>query len=130
MQNVGMQNEDDGLDHGVIADLREIGCDSADDVIGVLLRMFFEEMPNRLAAIGNFSRTADFTELARAAHRMKGSSAVIGARRLAGICGALESIGERGAAPDAIEDLLIALDTEANRLRETLPRALGHSGAD
>lgn len=130
MQNAGMQNEDDGLDHGVIADLKEIGGDPADDVIGVLLRMFFAEMPGRLTAIGNSSRAADFAELARAAHRMKGSSALIGARRLAGICGALESIGEQGAASDAIEDLLIALDTEANRLRETLPRALGHAGAD
>ncbi|MHB8384742.1 MAG: Hpt domain-containing protein [Candidatus Binataceae bacterium] len=124
-----MQNMDDGLDHEVIADLKDVGADPGDDVIPVLLGMFFQELPKRITAIRVLAHAPDFSELARAAHRMKGSSALIGARRLAGICGALESIGDRIAAPEAMDDLLAALEVEATRVRRILPQALGHAEA-
>jgi len=120
-----MQRNDDGLDHDVIADLKDISRDSGEDLIAVLLAMFFEELPARLSAICELARAADFPELERAAHRMKGSAAALGAQRLAGICAALESLGARPDAPDALEELLAALETEANRVREILPLALG-----
>lgn len=124
-----MQISDDGLDHEVIEDLKDIGADPADDVIPVLLGMFFEELPARIVAIRRFAQAPDLSGLARAAHRMKGSSAIIGASRLAGICGELESIGDRAAAPEAMEDLLSALEIEAKRVRLILPQALGHADA-
>jgi HPt (histidine-containing phosphotransfer) domain-containing protein len=124
-----MQSNDDGLDHEVIADLTEISRDTGEDLIAVLLKMFFADLPDTLGAICEVARAGNFSELARAAHRIKGTSAALGARRFAGICAALESIGERATAPDALEDLLAALAAEANRLREVLPRALGGAEA-
>ncbi|MFZ0658227.1 MAG: Hpt domain-containing protein [Candidatus Binataceae bacterium] len=124
-----MPNSDDGLDHEIIDDLKDISADPTDDVIPVLLGMFFQELPARITAIRTLARAPDLSELARAAHRMKGSSALIGASRLAGICGALESIGDRVAAPEAMEDLLSALEVEAQRVRLILPQALGHADA-
>lgn len=120
-----MQSIDDGLDHEIIADLREISRDTGEDLIGVLVKMFFAELPGTLAAICELARAGKFPELVRAAHRMKGTSAALGARRFAGICAALESIGEQVKAPEALEDLLAALEAEASRLREILPLALG-----
>ncbi len=124
-----MQISDDGLDHEVIEDLKDISADPTDDVIPVLLEMFFKELPARIVALRAFAQVPDFSELARAAHRMKGSSALIGASRLAGICGELESIGDRAAAPEAMEDLLSALESEAKRVRLILPQALGQAEA-
>jgi two-component system sensor histidine kinase/response regulator len=124
-----MQISDDGLDHEVIEDLKDIGADPADDVIPVLLGMFFKELPARIVAIRTLAQAPDLSELARAAHRMKGSSALIGASRLAGICGELESIRDRATAPEAIENLLSALEIEAKRVRLILPQALGHADA-
>ncbi|HUY38785.1 MAG TPA: Hpt domain-containing protein [Candidatus Binataceae bacterium] len=124
-----MQISDDGLDHEVIEDLKDISADPTDDVIPVLLGMFFTELPARIIAIRTLARAPDLSELARAAHRMKGSSALIGASRLAGICGDLESIGDRRAAPEAMEALLSALEIEAKRVRQILPQALGHADA-
>lgn len=124
-----MPNSDDGLDHEVIEDLKDIGADPTDDVIPVLLGMFFKELPARIIALRTLAHAPDFSELARAAHRMKGSSALIGASRLAGICGKIESIGDRLAAPEAMEGLLSALEIEAKRVRLILPQALGHADA-
>ncbi|MGC1676449.1 MAG: Hpt domain-containing protein [Candidatus Binataceae bacterium] len=124
-----MPDNDDGLDHEVIEDLKDIGADPADDVIPLLLGMFFKELPARIIALRTLAHAPDLSELARAAHRMKGSSALIGASRLAGICGELESIGGRLAAPEAMEDLLSALEIEARRVRLILPQALGHADA-
>jgi two-component system, sensor histidine kinase and response regulator len=129
MRSDFLQNSDDGLDHEVIEDLRDIGADPTDDVIPVLLGMFFKELPARIIALRTLAHAPDLSALASAAHRMKGSSALIGASRLAGICADLESIGDRRAAPEAMEDLLSALEVEAKRVRLILPQALGHADA-
>ena len=123
------QSNDDGLDHEVIADLNELCRDTGDDVISALLRIFFDEMPQRLSAMREFARDSNLTELSCAAHRLKGSAASIGARRLAGICAALESSGALLASQSALEGLLGELETEANRLHQVLPTALGRADA-
>jgi HPt (histidine-containing phosphotransfer) domain-containing protein len=122
-----MEMNDDGLDHGIIADLTEICQHNGDDVISVLLDMYFSEMPNRLRAICESARESNFSELTRAAHRLKGSSASLGARRMAEICGELEMFAKRSQTSNPPTNLLAALEAEARRLREVLPAALGRA---
>jgi len=124
-----MAENDDGLDHAVIADLKELCEDTGEDVIAQLLEVFFAELPDRLAAVHALARAGELTAVSRDAHRMKGSAVSIGAQRMAQICGALEMAAERGGTSLEIGNLLAALDAEADRVGKILPLALGRAAA-
>ena len=87
------------IDRPVLDQLREDlgGNAPLNDVIVT----FLEKTPEALDALRDATVRADADALRRAAHMIKGSSAMLGARRLAEQCAELEQLGRSGHVPDA-----------------------------
>lgn len=119
-----MPFEDDGLDHSVIEDLKAICRETGDDVSGELLQIFLAALPDRITEIRRFVSLGDSVGLLRAAHRLKGSSATLGASRMALICAELEATVKAKCPVSEAEAKILALEVEAERVCSVLPAAL------
>ncbi|MBF0587965.1 MAG: Hpt domain-containing protein [Magnetococcales bacterium] len=84
-----------------------------------LAYMFIDHFPQRKSALEQAHQAGDGESLARRAHKLKGSSAYIGAERLMAICYALEQAAKT-AQWDQVPDLLIQLQKEGERALEAL----------
>jgi two-component system, sensor histidine kinase and response regulator len=80
-----------GLDHTVIANLRELG-DS--NLLSELAELFLEEVPEQLGTLQEAIEKGDAQTVKRIAHTLKGSSGNMGARRMSRLCLDLEQAGE------------------------------------
>jgi CheY-like chemotaxis protein/anti-sigma regulatory factor (Ser/Thr protein kinase) len=89
------------------------------DLLHEVMRMFRDEWPKGLAAIQAAAATGD-TETARIqAHRLKGQSAVLGAREARAAANRIEELGEQGDLP-AVRSGLSALAAALERLDRAL----------
>jgi signal transduction histidine kinase/CheY-like chemotaxis protein/HPt (histidine-containing phosphotransfer) domain-containing protein len=86
------------IDHGVLDQLREDlgGNAPLHDVI----LTFLENTPAALAALRDATVRGDAEAIRRAAHTIKGTSAMLGARSLSEQCAELERLGRSGLVPD------------------------------
>jgi HPt (histidine-containing phosphotransfer) domain-containing protein len=80
----------DVLDQRVLDALRAFGRDPG-KLLAEMVRDFVLEAPSLVTAIGRAVEHDDREAAARAAHRLKGMSGHIGARRLAMVAGEIES---------------------------------------
>jgi CheY-like chemotaxis protein len=87
------------------------------DVIAV----FERQAPAYARAAREAWKRGEAAALGRAAHALKGSSAQLGASRLAELCGAAEALAEGGALAEA-EALLADIDAELDEFLRHLPR--------
>jgi HPt (histidine-containing phosphotransfer) domain-containing protein len=78
------------LDPAVVDSLRRLGTRSGRDVLAELTTMFLATADSQVRAAADLLDRRDLAELARVAHALKGSSSVIGARRVAASALALE----------------------------------------
>ena len=87
------------LETAVLRRMREeIGDDATiDDVLG----LYVSEAPIHLRAIADALSAHDADALRRAAHKLKGSSLIIGAQRIAAACSRSEELAGAGRLPDA-----------------------------
>jgi two-component system, sensor histidine kinase and response regulator len=86
-----------------------------------LARIFFSELPKKLAAVRRAAAAGDSEQLRQAAHALKGSTSAIGARAAADASRRLESLGHSGnlePAREALGDLEATLEQLASRLRQ------------
>jgi PAS domain S-box-containing protein len=91
----GAAEADAPFDAGELAQLQEqLGGDR--DSIPAILKMFLEEAPQHVAAIARAVSAHHAGDLRQAAHRLRGSSQIIGARAMARICRSLEEDALRG----------------------------------
>ncbi|HEX8559864.1 MAG TPA: Hpt domain-containing protein [Pyrinomonadaceae bacterium] len=106
----------EAVDSGVLLSLEEAQVEGEPDLIVELIDLYDEDTPRRLADIRGAFAARDLAALRRAAHGLKGSSASLGARRVALLCDKLErsSDGELHQAGDA---LLTRLESEFARAR-------------
>ena len=113
------------LDQGMLENLRDLPGEGADDLLGELIILFAQEAPRRINQLRTAIQQGDATRVMQVAHSLKGSSANLGARCMAGLCNRLEQQGREGkldgALPvqDEIEReyrrVLLALDFERTR---------------
>ena len=97
----------DVLDAGTVEELRELGDDAFAEILGTYADSLLSTVEDLLAAAGGGTWSEeDERSVPRLAHRLKGSSAAMGAARLAGICARLQEL--RTAPPD--DELRVALD--------------------
>lgn len=82
------------LDPQAIDNLLALQEEGAPDVLDELFRLFLTETPRKLRALGNAIETRDASSLERAAHSLKSSAAMLGARTMARLSGKLEALGE------------------------------------
>jgi HPt (histidine-containing phosphotransfer) domain-containing protein len=82
---------DEAVDPVVLDSLRRLGERSGRDVFGELSRLFLTTAAAHVATAVQLLAADDFDELAKVAHGLKGSSSVIGGRRVAAAASALEA---------------------------------------
>ena len=99
--------------------LRELNEDGEPDIVTELIDLFLRDTPPRLAALKDAIREGDVQALSQNAHTLKGSSANLGATRLASLNAELHSQASDGSLEGAGR-LLAQLDNEFERVRHLL----------
>ncbi len=103
------------LDAAVLADLRQLQMPGDPDIFQELLDLFQAETPSLLVQLVAAVAAGDADGLKRAAHSLKGSSANLGASRLAALGGVLERLGRDGTTAGATA-LVAQLEPEYERV--------------
>ena len=105
------------LDAHVVEELRVlIGPDGLRESIA----LFLSGAEENLAALREAQQEDDQKAIARAAHSLLGSCAIIGARRMAELAARLEHLARDGARGDSIAELLERLEREYANTRSAL----------
>ena len=113
------RDEEHPLDRTVLEQLRE---DLGGAALGDIIATFLDKTPSVLAALREATARADVGGMRKAAHLIKGTSAVLGARTLAQRCADLEELCQARAVPDAasrvsaIEESYRTVEAEIRRI--------------
>ena len=113
------------LDQDILENLRDLPGEGADDLLGELIILFAQEAPPRIAKLCDALQQNDAKRVMQVAHSLKGSSANLGATRMAALCNELEQRGRVGKLDDGMRwhdelvseyhRVLLALDQEHTR---------------
>jgi HPt (histidine-containing phosphotransfer) domain-containing protein len=106
------------LDTSVLEELRQYS-EKEEDLASELIALFLEDSPKQLMALQQALRAADFGEVEKRSHRLKGSAGSIGAVRLREICESLELNARAGIGPipaSADADISAEMDALRNAL--------------
>lgn len=99
--------------------------DDGDQFVARLVTTFVVDSETRLATLRAALAAGDAATFERAAHAMKGSSANMGATRMASLAARLQDVGKR-AALETAEPLVQRMQGEFEHARDLLQRAFGH----
>jgi HPt (histidine-containing phosphotransfer) domain-containing protein len=105
------------IDLSVLISLEQAQVDGEPDLIVDLIDLYLDEAPRRLAAMAALLAQRDWLSLGRAAHSLKGCSAVLGAGRTPQLCKAVEQFALDNAHPVSL-DVLHKLHEEFALVRE------------
>ena len=116
------------LDDGSIAQLRET---LTNEMLVRLIATFEKSLSEVLAEIGRSAHDGDTGGVRRMAHMLRGSSAMLGAQRLAGACVRLEHTraGDVAISEADLEELRAVAATTCAALRRELVDEISPSGA-
>ena len=106
----------EAVDLSVFLSLEEAQVAGEPDLVVELIDLYAEDTPRRLAAMKSALAAGDLAALRRAAHGLKGSSASLGARRVALLCEELERLPGAGLLQGG-ETILTGLCREFARVR-------------
>jgi len=115
-EGANRENLEYPLDRATLEGLRELG---GSELIADLDEVFSSDTPPRLANLRVAVESGDAGAVERIAHTLKGGSANMGARRMAGICEELQKAGVSKDLAEAL-DLLDQLEAEFERVRWAL----------
>ncbi|OQW94052.1 MAG: hypothetical protein BWK79_07890 [Beggiatoa sp. IS2] len=90
--------------------------------INWLIDLYLRELPNYLAELQRALQTANSNTLFEAAHKLKGSSTHLGAKRLVALCLQLETLARANALAEAELLILGSLQIESQQLRTALEK--------
>jgi two-component system, sensor histidine kinase and response regulator len=107
-----------------IARLRELGEPNGPDLLGELIGMYLADAPRFMTELRQAVAASDCRSVMDTAHKLKGSSANLGAERLEEICRELEQIARAGALEGA-EGLLEKMNREFVVVRTVLTAEIG-----
>ena len=99
------------LDPDTLDNLRQLGEQRGQDVLGTIVTMYLDQTPALLATLQDTVARQDAEGLCQAAHALKSNCGHVGALALAGLCQELENRGARQLNADATE-LLMAVERE------------------
>lgn len=116
------------IDLSVLEKLREIHGEDESDIGEELIDLFLEAAPKYLAAMSRALSEEDTAALEDCAHKLRGSSATIGAMRLSQLAGQLEEASCAGSVNMA-GDLVKKAEAELVELRRALNEFLGRAGS-
>ena len=107
------------LDRAALDAIVAIQGPGDEDLVEELASIFFSEAPPRMERLRAALKAGDFREVNREAHGLKGSSASLGAKRLAGVARRLEDLSHH-AMPAETADLIRRIEEEHAFLREAI----------
>lgn len=106
----------EAVDMALLESLAGAQVEGEPDIVVELMELYLADAPVKLEAMRRSVAGGDGASLARAAHSLKGSSASLGARRAAALCGELERAG--GEQPPRVAAVLLEyLELELARVR-------------
>ncbi|MCW5964199.1 MAG: Hpt domain-containing protein [Bryobacterales bacterium] len=108
------------LDRRVLEELRQYS-DDTHDLVQELVTLFLADSPMQLLALQQALREANWKEVEKRSHRLKGSAGSIGAERLREICQEIENYARRGPLPTP-EQTATAVSHEMEALKIELDR--------
>jgi HPt (histidine-containing phosphotransfer) domain-containing protein len=109
------------VDPTVLDGLLELQMEGEPDIIVTLAEIFLKAGPDRLGELRRAADSRDAHAVERAAHALKSSSAQLGAKRLAQLCGSLEDGARtRPTELDTIPAAVAAIEAEYARARSEL----------
>lgn len=112
----------DSLDQEV---LDRIGRDmGGPDAVTRIIRMYLGKLPKESAGLHDLAASGDLDGLGENAHRMKSSTAMLGATRLAGILAEIEAAAKAGNG-DAAAGWLAEFDQELPRVERDMRSLAG-----
>jgi HPt (histidine-containing phosphotransfer) domain-containing protein len=115
---------DESLDLIALANLRKLEVASGRAIMAQLLASFSTVTPPRFAALRAAIATGDAPAVNMVAHTLKGSSANMGARRMARLCGDLEMFSQTDDLTHAAS-ILAQIEVEFACVRTALEQAIG-----
>jgi HPt (histidine-containing phosphotransfer) domain-containing protein len=109
------------FDPQVLAGLGKMQRPGQPDIVQRIVELYLKNLPLSVAAVRAACDGGDSAALEAAAHKLKGSSGTLGARRVEELCSRLEAIGREGtvdgaaALADELEAAAKALENKSNR---------------
>jgi signal transduction histidine kinase/DNA-binding response OmpR family regulator len=100
--------------------LRNLAVESRKDLLETLVETFRASSRNDLATVRRCAEEGRWSEAGQAAHHLKGSSATLGAARVAAVCAAIVERTRTTARTEEIESLLRRLGKELERALDAL----------
>ncbi|MBT3352014.1 MAG: transporter substrate-binding domain-containing protein, partial [Nitrospinaceae bacterium] len=110
---------DEILDLEHLSAMAKLGEASGEDILKKLIDKFFSDTPQRLSSLKEVLAGGDAQALEQQAHSLKGSSANLGARRMAEVCERLEQSAHENRIEGA-EELLAEVTQEYQHAKEAL----------
>jgi len=105
-----------GFDPAILGTMRALQRPGQPDLVQSMIQLYLKGLPVQLQTIELAVKTADAAALGRAAHKLKGSSATLGAGRIAELCTRLQSMADKSALAGA-ETLVLDLQAAARDLQ-------------
>ncbi|HWW88603.1 MAG TPA: Hpt domain-containing protein [Vicinamibacterales bacterium] len=127
-QSARVEQTEATIDREVLDGIRMMdapGDDNTSDFVQTLIDEFLREASSEVGRLHDAAERHDSQVLRAAAHRLKGSSLTMGAKRLARLCKQLEEDLDRSSDPSGW--LMTALDEEVIRVREAYTAERDHS---
>lgn len=112
------------LDRRVLDRLRDLQRDAKPDLLHKVVTLYLQDSTTALQRLRSAAEGIDPAEVARLAHRLKASSANLGALRLADILRRLEAAGRSGEL-EGLAPLLSDIDSEFQKVRDALRHEVG-----
>jgi CheY-like chemotaxis protein/HPt (histidine-containing phosphotransfer) domain-containing protein len=109
----------DTIDPGALEKLRALQRPGQQDILAKIVAAYLHDSPTTISAIRHAVMQRDFQPLFQGAHRLKSSSAFLGAARLVELCARLETIGAAGQGDD-LPSLVAGLEAEYERVVKAL----------
>jgi HPt (histidine-containing phosphotransfer) domain-containing protein len=106
----------EGFDPAILGPLRAMQRPGQPDLVQSMIQLYLKGLPPQLQAIDSAVKAADAAALGRAAHKLKGSSATLGAARITELCTKLQSLADKSALAEA-ETLVLELRAAAQNLQ-------------
>ena len=117
----------DPLDRQSLDRLRSLSAGDGDGFLGKVIHTFLASSADDLAAVRRLAAEGRWLEVGRAAHRLKGSSATLGATRVAAVCATLEKQASAGRGQE-IDPLIGRLGEELERACAALDQLMREGG--
>jgi CheY-like chemotaxis protein len=118
--------EDASLDENVLAALRQLQVAGEPGIFEELIGLYLQDTPTQLVALREAVEAGRADAVKTIAHTLRGSSANMGAPRMAAGCSELQDVGASGDLYEAPE-LLYRLEEEFGRVRAALATRIARS---